>query len=131
MKAMAMVPTYNEALNIEPLLREILIQASSQPLILDGELPRPNLAEVRERLAARILERAAAVCARRAREGDDYAPRVFATETIAPAFARLLADRGLEVVGIDPTSGKSCLVRSTFPGRVAKHRRSARSGRDT
>ncbi|MGZ3423437.1 MAG: serine/threonine protein kinase, partial [Polyangiales bacterium] len=35
------------------------------------------------RLAARILERAAVVCARRAREGDDYAPRVFATETIA------------------------------------------------
>lgn len=45
------------------------------------------------RLAARILERAAVVAARRAAEGDDYAPRVFATETIARAFDRLLADR--------------------------------------
>lgn len=45
------------------------------------------------RLAARILERAAVVAARRAAEGDDYAPRVFATETISRAFERLLADR--------------------------------------
>lgn len=45
------------------------------------------------RLAARILERAAVVAARRAAEGDDYAPRVFATEHVARAFERLLADR--------------------------------------
>lgn len=45
------------------------------------------------RLAARILERAAAVAARRALEGDDYPPRVFTTEHLARAFGRLLADR--------------------------------------
>lgn len=45
------------------------------------------------RLAARILERAAAIAARRALEGDDYAPRVFAREHVARAFERLLADR--------------------------------------
>jgi hypothetical protein len=31
MKAMAMIPTYNEALNIEPLLREILRQGGRKP----------------------------------------------------------------------------------------------------
>lgn len=45
------------------------------------------------RLAARILERAAVVAVRRAFEGDDYAPRVFSTETLAPVFQRLLSDR--------------------------------------
>jgi eukaryotic-like serine/threonine-protein kinase len=45
------------------------------------------------RLAARILERAAGVAARRALEGDDYAPRVFSTEHVSRAFERLLADR--------------------------------------
>lgn len=45
------------------------------------------------RLAARILERAAVVAARRAAEGDDYAARVFTTEHISRAFDRLLADR--------------------------------------
>lgn len=45
------------------------------------------------RLASRILERAAVFAARRASEGDDYAPRVFSTEAVGAAFARLLADR--------------------------------------
>lgn len=45
------------------------------------------------RLAARILERAAVVAARRSAEGDDYAARVFSTGRIARAFERLLADR--------------------------------------
>ncbi len=45
------------------------------------------------RLAARILERAAVVAARRALDGDEYAPRVFSTEHIARGFERLLADR--------------------------------------
>lgn len=62
------------------LAREWIVSAAT------GALPA-------RRLAARILERAAVVAARRAAEGDDYAPRVFATETIARAFERLLADR--------------------------------------
>jgi len=45
------------------------------------------------RLAARILERAAVAAALRALDGDEYAPRVFATEHISRAFERLLADR--------------------------------------
>ena len=45
------------------------------------------------RLAARIVERAAVVAARRAQAGDDFAPRVLSTEATSSAFARLLADR--------------------------------------
>ncbi|MBI2393397.1 MAG: serine/threonine protein kinase [Deltaproteobacteria bacterium] len=62
------------------LARDWIASASTGPLPL-------------RRLAARILERAAVLAARRAAEGDDYAPRVFATETVARAFERLLADR--------------------------------------
>jgi hypothetical protein len=45
------------------------------------------------RLAARILERAAREAARRAQQGDDHAVRVFRGDSVAPAWARLLADR--------------------------------------
>jgi len=45
------------------------------------------------RLAARMIERAAMVAARRALSGDEFAARVFGTEAIARPFARLLADR--------------------------------------
>jgi eukaryotic-like serine/threonine-protein kinase len=62
------------------LAREWIVSAST------GPLPA-------RRLAARILERAALIAARRAHEGDDYAPRVFTTEHVARAFERLLADR--------------------------------------
>lgn len=62
------------------LSREWIVNAST------GPLPA-------RRLAARILERAALSAARRALEGDDYAPRVFTTEHVARAFERLLADR--------------------------------------
>ena len=40
MKAMAMIPTYNEALNIEPLLREILRQGSEiGAVVVDDNSP--------------------------------------------------------------------------------------------
>lgn len=45
------------------------------------------------RLAARLLERAAREAARRAAQGDPHALRVFRSEAIQAAFARLLADR--------------------------------------
>jgi len=45
------------------------------------------------RLASRMLERAAVVAARRSGQGDDFAPRVFAAESIATPLSRLLADR--------------------------------------
>lgn len=50
MKAMAMVPTYNEALNIEPLLREILAQGSDiGAVVVDDDSPDGTAAIV-ERL---------------------------------------------------------------------------------
>jgi hypothetical protein len=45
------------------------------------------------RLAARLLERAAADAARRAGQGDDHSLRVFKGDAIAPSWERLLADR--------------------------------------
>lgn len=64
--------------------RELAREWIAQPST--GSLPA-------RRLAARILERAAVVAARRASAGDDFAPRVFTTEAVASPFARLLADR--------------------------------------
>jgi hypothetical protein len=64
--------------------RELAREWIAQPST--GSLPA-------RRLASRILERAAVVAARRASAGDDFAPRVFATEAVASPFARLLADR--------------------------------------
>ena len=50
MKAMAMIPTYNEALNIEPLLREILAQGSDiGAVVVDDDSPDETAAIV-ERL---------------------------------------------------------------------------------
>jgi hypothetical protein len=45
------------------------------------------------RLAARLLERAAREASRRAAYGDDHSLRVFRSDAVAPAWARLLADR--------------------------------------
>ncbi len=45
------------------------------------------------RMAARLLERAAREAARRAGQGDDHSLRVFKADAVAPAWARLLADR--------------------------------------
>jgi eukaryotic-like serine/threonine-protein kinase len=45
------------------------------------------------RLAARILERAAREASKRAQQGDDHAMRVFKSEAIKEAWARLLVDR--------------------------------------
>jgi hypothetical protein len=45
------------------------------------------------RLAARLIERAAADAARRAAQGDDHSLRVFKGDTVAPSWVRLLADR--------------------------------------
>lgn len=45
------------------------------------------------RLAARLLERAAREAAQRAAEGDDSGVRVFRTEAVRAAWARLLGDR--------------------------------------
>ena len=64
--------------------RELAREWIAQPST--GSLPA-------RRLAARMLERAAVAAARRASQGDDFAPRVFSTDQIAGAFARLLADR--------------------------------------
>lgn len=47
--------------------------------------------------AARILEQAAVVAARRRADGDDEATVLFATDPIARAFARLVRDRDLGV----------------------------------
>lgn len=48
---------------------------------------------VDRRMVARLLERAAREAARRAQQGDDFAVRAFASDAVARAFARLLADR--------------------------------------
>ncbi|HEX3344811.1 MAG TPA: serine/threonine protein kinase, partial [Polyangiaceae bacterium] len=45
------------------------------------------------RLAARLIERAAREAARRAAYGDDHSLRVFQSDAVAPAWARLFADR--------------------------------------
>ena len=45
------------------------------------------------RLAARLLERAAREAARRAAYGDDHNVRIFHSDTVAPAWERLLGDR--------------------------------------
>jgi hypothetical protein len=45
------------------------------------------------RLAARLLERAAREAARKAAYGDTYSLRVFQSDAVGPAWARLLADR--------------------------------------
>jgi len=45
------------------------------------------------RLAARLIERAAREAARRAAQGDDHSLRVFKSDAIEQAWARLLADR--------------------------------------
>jgi eukaryotic-like serine/threonine-protein kinase len=45
------------------------------------------------RLAARLIERAAREAARRAAYGDTYSLRVFQSDAVGPAWARLLADR--------------------------------------
>jgi len=45
------------------------------------------------RLAARLIERAALEAARRASRGDEHSLRVFRSDSVAPAWRRLLADR--------------------------------------
>ena len=45
------------------------------------------------RLAARLLERAAREASTRAAGGDEHSLRVFASDVVAPAWERLLADR--------------------------------------
>jgi eukaryotic-like serine/threonine-protein kinase len=60
--------------------REWIAEAST------GSLPS-------RRLAARLLERAALEAARRASHGDDHSLRVFRSDSVAPAWRRLLADR--------------------------------------
>jgi hypothetical protein len=62
------------------LAREWIVESST------GPLPA-------RRLAARLLERAAAEAARRAAQGDDHSVRVFKGDAIAPSWERLLADR--------------------------------------
>ncbi len=62
------------------LAREWIAQPST------GSLPA-------RRLVARLLERAAREAARRAAQGDDHALRVFRSDTVGPAWERLLADR--------------------------------------
>ena len=51
MKAMAMVPTYNEALNIEPLLREILSQGPDVGAVVVDDNSPDGTAAIVERLA--------------------------------------------------------------------------------
>jgi len=50
MKAMAMIPTYNEALNIEPLLREILRQGSDIGAVVVDDNSPDGTAAIVERL---------------------------------------------------------------------------------
>ena len=64
--------------------RELAREWIANPSI--GSLPS-------RRLSARLIERAALEAARRASHGDDHSLRVFRSDSLTPAWKRLLADR--------------------------------------
>jgi hypothetical protein len=67
--------------------------ASRRDLARDWIALRSTGSLASRRLAARLIERAAHEAARKAAYGDDHSLRVFQSDSVAPAWARLLADR--------------------------------------
>lgn len=67
--------------------------ASRRDLARDWIAVRSTGSLASRRLAARLIERAAREASRKAAYGDDHSLRVFQSDAIAPAWARLLADR--------------------------------------
>jgi hypothetical protein len=67
--------------------------ASRRDLARDWIAVRSTGSLASRRLAARLIERAAREAARKAAYGDDHSLRVFQSDAVAPAWARLLADR--------------------------------------